>query len=236
MGRSDHTISRTGISRSGDDEGTYTSEMYLAIPSFGTCLFLSTFYISLPYATPVPTFWNLTWNHRSVRGLSVLRRGFSVIKPSGGEGLDNVWGTVFLEETSEGVFISGKIHGLKPGLHGFHVHQEGNLDNNCKASGGHYNPEGNSHSAPTSASRHVGDLGNVVTNRFGQTNVNIFDDVITLDTTSENSIANRAFVVHLGEDDLGIPGLLDGNSGSLGTGNAGARVACGIISSSYYHY
>ena len=93
----------------------------------------------------------------------------------------------------------------------------------------HFQNFQNSHSAPTSAKRHVGDLGNVVTNRFGQTNVNIFDDVITLDPTSENSIANRAFVVHLGEDDLGIPGLLDGNSGSLGTGNAGARVACGLI-------
>ena len=35
--------------------------------------------------------------------------------------------------------------------------------------------------------------------------------------------------MHLGEDDLGIPGLRDGNSGSLKTGNAGSRVACGII-------
>ena len=59
--------------------------------------------------------------------------------------------------------------------------------------------------------------------------MNIFDDVITLDTTSENSVAKKAFVVHLGEDDLGIPGLRDGNSGSLKTGNAGSRVACGII-------
>ena len=66
--------------------------------------------------------------------------------------------------------------------------------------------------------------------------VNIFDNVITLDTNSENSIVGRAFVVHLGEDDLGIPGIRDGDSGSLKTGNAGARVACGIISSSYYNY
>ena len=87
----------------------------------------------------------------------------------------------------------------------------------------------NDHSAPTSSKRHVGDLGNVITNRFGRTNVNIFDKVITLDPASENSVANRAFVVHLGEDDLGIPGLRDGNGGSLKTGNAGSRVACGII-------
>jgi len=115
--------------------------MYLAVSSLGTCLFLSSCYFSLPHATPVPT-WNLTWGHHSIHGLPVIRRAFSLIKPSGGEGLDTVFGEVFLEETSEGVFISGKIRGLKPGLHGFHVHQEGNLDNNCKASGGHYNPAG----------------------------------------------------------------------------------------------
>ena len=90
-------------------------------------------------------------------------------------------------------------------------------------------PFQNEHSAPTSSKRHVGDLGNVVTNRFGQTTVNIVDDVVTLDSASENSVANRAFVVHLGEDDLGIPGLRDGDAGSLKTGNAGSRVACGII-------
>merc|ERR1712038_345262 len=237
MGRSDYTISRRGIRRLDYNEGTYTSEMYSAIPSFGTCLFLLTFYSSLPYASPKPqTFWN--WNlysappssnSRSSNDLSVIRRASSEIIPSGGEGLDEVRGTVFLEETSEGVFISGDIDGLKPGLHGFHVHQEGNLDKNCKASKGHFNPEGNSHSAPTSAKRHVGDLGNVVTDRFGETHVNMVDDVITLDPASENSVANRAFVVHLGEDDLGIPGLRDGNGGSLKTGNAGSRVACGII-------
>lgn len=164
-----------------------------------------------------------------IHGLPVARRAFSVISPSGGEGLDTVHGEVFLEETSEGVFITGSIYGLKPGRHGFHVHQDGKLDNNCKASGGHYNPAGNDHSAPTSSKRHVGDLGNVVTNRFGHTNVNIFDSVITLDSTSENYVASKAFVVHLGEDDLGIPGLREGNAGSLKTGNAGSRVACGII-------
>merc|ERR1711981_359397 len=173
--------------------------------------------------------WYLTSGYRTIHGLPVLRRAFSVVHPSGGEGLDVVRGKIHLEETSEGVFITGTIFGLKPGRHGFHVHQEGNLGENCKSSGGHYNPAGNDHSSPTSAKRHVGDLGNVVTNRFGKTAVNIFDNVITLDTTSENSIVNRAFVVHLGEDDLGIPGLLEGDSGSLKTGNAGARVACGII-------
>ena len=78
----------------------------------------------------------------AIRGLPVVRRALAVVSPSGGEGLDAVYGQLHLEETLEGVFVTGTISGLKPGRHGFHVHQEGNLGNNCKASGGHYNPAG----------------------------------------------------------------------------------------------
>ena len=68
-----------------------------------------------------------------------------------------------------------------------------------------------------------------MTDQFGRTRINIVDHVITLDQDSANSVIGKAFVVHLGEDDLGIPGLRDGDADSLKTGNAGARVACGII-------
>ena len=73
--------------------------------------------------------------------------------------------------------------------------------------------------------RHVGDLGNLYTSDDGVTNVNIVDCLITLDESSPAGILNRAFVVHGGEDDLG----LGGNAGSIGSGNAGARLGCGII-------
>ena len=53
---------------------------------------------------------------------------------------DPVIGYLTLIETSEGVYVTGKIVGLKKGLHGFHVHQKGDLGNGCKNSGGHFNP------------------------------------------------------------------------------------------------
>ena len=111
--------------------------MYGAVSSAGIGLFFSTCFVSLSNANPGPTC-----NLSLINELPVLRRAFSVISPSGAENLDAVHGAVCLEETTEGIFITGSIYGLKPGRHGFHVHQEGTLENNCKASGGHYNPAG----------------------------------------------------------------------------------------------
>lgn len=81
------------------------------------------------------------------------------------------------------------------------------------------------HGSPTSAVRHVGDLGNINTASNGMTVVDIIDPVITLKDMDTNNVINRSIVVHAGEDDLG----LGGNSGSSSTGNAGARLTCGII-------
>ena len=59
----------------------------------------------------------------------------------------------------------------------------------------------------------------------GPTIVSILDPVITLKAGNPFNILGRAIVVHAQGDDLG----LGGDSGSQSTGNAGARVACGVI-------
>ena len=51
--------------------------------------------------------------------------------------------------------------------------------------------------------RHVGDLGNILTPSNRVTDLDFFDNVITLDLAEENGIVGRAFVVHANEDDLG---------------------------------
>ena len=72
----------------------------------------------------------------------------------------------------------------------------------------------------------MGDLGNILTATpsYGLTEVNIVDNVISLDDGA-NDISGRVIVVHAGMDDLGKAG----NAGSIANGNAGPRVACGII-------
>ena len=59
----------------------------------------------------------------------------------------------------------------------------------------------------------------------GKTHIEIVDLLITLEAGSDSNIVDRAIVIHSGEDDLG----LGGDSGSAATGNAGSRLACGLI-------
>ncbi|KHJ78758.1 copper/zinc superoxide dismutase [Oesophagostomum dentatum] len=74
--------------------------------------------------------------------------------------------------------------------------------------------------------RHVGDLGNIVANRRGVAYTTLFTRRVTL--FGANSVIGRSFVVHANEDDLG-KGQGDQRPESLRTGNAGARLACGVI-------
>merc|ERR1712154_301595 len=56
-------------------------------------------------------------------------------------GDSGVRGGLSLFHLKGGVAIQGKIFGLEPGEHGFHIHMNGSTDNDCKAAGGHFNPD-----------------------------------------------------------------------------------------------
>jgi len=123
----------------------------------------------------------------------------------------------------EPVKITGVINGLKPGKHGFHIHEFGDLTDGCNTAGAHYNPFSKTHGGPGDEVRHVGDLGNVVCSDNGKTLVEIEDKQITL--FGDLSVIGRSFVVHTGEDDLGKGNHEDSKT----TGHAGGRLACGVI-------
>ena len=138
---------------------------------------------------------------------------------------NNITGTVIfkenLKEKKTDIFINMK--GLTPGLHGFHIHEYGDLREGCSSTCAHYNPYNKKHGGPNSKERHVGDLGNVKANKDGIVKMKISDKLIKL--RGKYSVIGRSIVVHEDEDDLG----LGGHSDSLTTGHAGKRLACGII-------
>ena len=125
-----------------------------------------------------------------------------------------------LEWTQEGdtVTVTGKVTGLKPGMHGFHVHAKGDLSDKeaGESAGGHFNPTNAPHGKPGDDQRHVGDLGNIEADDQGVATVDIEDKMIRL--AGENSIVGKALVIHEGEDKFTQP-----------TGDAGGRVAFGLI-------
>ncbi|KAG8758187.1 Superoxide dismutase [Cu-Zn] [Ceratobasidium sp. 423] len=125
----------------------------------------------------------------------------------------------------ERVKVTGTLKGLgTQGKKGFHIHEFGDISNGCTSPGGHFNPYSKNHGGPESTERHVGDLGNIVAGPDGTATFEIQDKEITL-AGGKRSIIGRTVMVHAAEDDLG----LGGQSDSLTTGHAGARVACGVI-------
>ncbi|EPB74605.1 copper/zinc superoxide dismutase [Ancylostoma ceylanicum] len=89
--------------------------------------------------------------------------------------------------------------------------------------GAHYNPFNRTHGAPNDTARHIGDLGNIYTPNSTTTWINITDSTISLN--GAHNILGRTVVIHADPDDLGRGNSTESNR----TGNAGKRVACGII-------
>lgn len=135
---------------------------------------------------------------------------------------DKVKGTIlFMQRPGEPTLIKGRITGLAPGKHGFHIHEFGDLTDGCDSAGAHYNPDDVNHGDVDNG--HVGDLGNVVAGTNGVADFTIVAKRV--DLTGDRSVIGRAIVIHSNEDDLGK----GGDEESLKTGNAGDRVACGVI-------
>ncbi len=123
-------------------------------------------------------------------------------------------------DVNGGVQFSLNINNIDPGLHGFHVHQSGDLSRGCESLCSHYNPEGYDHGALNQVNAHRGDLGNVVANVEGNIITFLISHRLTL-----NELRGRSLIIHRDEDDLGLGSFPD----SKITGHSGPRILCGVI-------
>ena len=129
-----------------------------------------------------------------------------------------VEGIVTFTKSGDSVKIVADVTGLTPGKHGFHIHEFGDCSSpDGKAAGGHFNPANAPHAGHDAAQRHAGDLGNLEADSNGTAHLTLTDSMMTM--SGEKSIIGRGVIVHEKEDDLK----------SQPVGNAGGRLACGVI-------
>ncbi|MTI18352.1 superoxide dismutase family protein [Rhodobacteraceae bacterium RKSG542] len=135
----------------------------------------------------------------------------------------NVVGTLTLTDTpSETVLITGELSGLPEGVHGFHIHEYGRCEPNFDAAGGHFAPDGHDHGVMALHGPHGGDLPNLHVSADGKAVVEIFSEEIEVKPGDDESVLGgqgTAFIIHADPDDYT----------SQPTGNAGGRIACGVI-------
>jgi superoxide dismutase, Cu-Zn family len=127
-------------------------------------------------------------------------------------------GQVRLQDSPHGLILMAELTGLPEGPHAFHIHAVGQCEPPFQSAGGHFNPDGHQHGMMNPQGTHAGDLPNIHVPASGDLTVEYFvkglalDDLFGADGTS--------LVVHADADDY----MTDP------AGDAGARIACGVIS------
>ncbi|HET7126201.1 MAG TPA: superoxide dismutase family protein [Lysobacter sp.] len=132
-----------------------------------------------------------------------------------------VSGKLMLMPMGDGVHVTGDIGGLAPNsTHGFHIHEKGDCSAaDGSSAGGHFNPGGDTHGRASAPHHHLGDNDNLVADASGVAHVNAHFAGVVLGGGGADDIVGKAVVVHADADDYT----------SQPSGNAGARIACGVI-------
>ena len=132
-----------------------------------------------------------------------------------------VSGKLTVVPMGDGVHLTGEVGGLSPGsTHAIHIHEKGDCSAaDASSAGGHFNPSAQPHGKVGSGAHHGGDMDNLVANAEGVAQVNAHAQGVTLGGGAANDVAGKAVIVHAAADDYR----------TQPTGNAGGRLACGII-------
>lgn len=132
-------------------------------------------------------------------------------------------GEATVTEAADGLHVAVRATGITPGVHAVHVHMTGTCTPpDFTSAGGHWNPTARQHGKDNPAGMHMGDMPNLTAGADGTGQMEF---VIAGGTLRSGSNAlldadGAAIVVHVQADD----------NKSDPAGNAGGRIACGILS------
>ena len=136
-------------------------------------------------------------------------------------------GTATITPRGSGVQLALELHDLPAGEHALHFHQNPKCDApDFKSAGGHFNPDGKKHGLQNPDGPHAGDMQNFTVEANGKAKLKTTDPNANLgnDTHSLFSNGGTALVIHAKADDMKTDPA----------GNAGDRIACGVITNSKY--
>jgi len=132
-------------------------------------------------------------------------------------------GVAKFQATQSGVVMSVKVMNLSPGVHAIHIHEAGKCDApDFKTAGGHFNPASRKHGMQNPEGHHAGDLPNLTVDSKGKGTFKTTDQDVTLAGDGPTSLfraGGTSVVIHEKADDMKTDPA----------GNAGARIACGVI-------
>ena len=131
-------------------------------------------------------------------------------------------GALTFTESKEGVRVEGRLNGLPPGIHGFHIHQVGECTTpDFKSAGPHFNPGQKQHGDLNPLGGHAGDLANLTVSPEGSGSVNMLAKGATIKAGPQSLMqpGGTSVVIHTSADDRK----------SDPSGNSGERIACGVI-------
>ncbi|TVR95478.1 MAG: superoxide dismutase family protein [Rhodospirillales bacterium] len=131
----------------------------------------------------------------------------------------NSVGTVTLRQTHHGTLLHARLHGLAPGVRGFHIHETGVCEPpDFTSADGHYNPTGDKHGFLAEEGMHAGDLPNIHIPESGELEIEVLAHMVDLDDNLFDEDGS-SIVIHEDPDDYETDPA----------GDAGPRIACGVI-------